>query len=448
VTTDQYPQGLHMGLAAWIHQARTGGGFLAALSDPISFDPRSIVPVEVSLDPFKQAEISRAVNLLPRKGDRSEVFGAGPLLWDRFSEVLGAMVFAKRALTDSQAAAVDDAKTLLYTGDPPQPSPRYRAYLEMRQIVRDLVESGASADRLTEAYADWEVLGYKSPVEQALSVIVRAGEISSAAEALSMKAGLDPMFRARAGEQEYVPSYFAPLSAADLSTWTTARVSLAALSGCAAAALTPGAAGFVSASQAICEFAYAVVEVIRTWFSAEIFKHDDWRLGDADTVVADGDGRTGLLPAHAQVMYLARVNAIFGAPPPVTPPIRSPIGAPDPPVLRPVRPMVPGTAQAPLEGVIPRSRLEGGSTVRRPAVVPVGTRSVGGELVEPLPLTAGNVVLGARLNRADWRERLRRIEDPAPPEPSLQYGSCGPQIVGFGCSVTPASPHPNNAYLW
>jgi hypothetical protein len=112
-----------MGLAAWIHQARTGGGFLAALSDPISFDPRSIVPVEVSLDPFKQAEISRAVNLLPRKGDRSEVFGAGPLLWDRFSEILGAMVFAKRALTDSQAAAVDDAKTLLYTGDPPQPTP-------------------------------------------------------------------------------------------------------------------------------------------------------------------------------------------------------------------------------------------------------------------------------------------------------------------------------------
>jgi hypothetical protein len=457
------PLGIHVAIAAWIDQHRAYDGFAAVPATPVQLTPSAILPLIESQDAFRQAELVRMANLVPRKGKVAEPFGPSAPMWEQMSDVLDRMVFARRALTDAEAAALDAARKVLYVDDGAnglRPSPRFNSYLEMRSVLQALQDSGAAVEVQQAAFSDWLTLGFKIEVEQALADVTRLASRSSVVEAMSCRAQLDETMLLSAGDISYAPTSFYPMSAANAATWTVAEVTLDELSECAARTFPTSPVTLGSASAAKCRFAYTAIETLRPWPLAQLLSRDDWKLS-AGELVSGGDGANGTIPAYVQTMYAATIIGLSATPPPRP---RWPTG-PFESFERPFRWVVPKVAGIP---VAPR-------TVK-PTDAPLGAGNDGGVLagrVMRRPLTAvppfGGMAQRSRdlalvrrfqvpLDRSEWLARLAIAQTGRPvigQEPTQAQGEPatvdlvgGANIVGFGCVAVPTSPRPNEQYQW
>jgi hypothetical protein len=460
------PLGVHVAVAAWIDQRRAYDGFAVAPATAVPFTPAAILPL-VDQDPLRLAELALMANLVPRKGEVAQPFGPGPPLWVQMSDVLDRMVFARRALTDPEAAELAAARAVLYVGDAHglRPSSQFVAYLEMRSVVQDLQESGAAVDLQEAALSDWLTLGSKNEVEQALADTIRLASRSSVVEAMSCRAQLDATMLLSAGDISYAPTSFYPMSAADVGTWTVAEVDLAELSDCAARAFPAAPVTLGSASAGKCRFAYTAIEALRPWPVAPLLARDDWRLSTGEQASC-GDGVNGTVPAYVQTVYAATMIGLSGTPRPrprwPTGPFRPPIGitGPRPDPSRRIGPERPRARTAPLPAVPMRAPLGAGNgggviaggVVRRPLVE---IAPLGGLTRRPRDIA---LVRRFRvpLDRSEWLARLviaqtgRPVEGDgrAPADPAAVDLVGGARIVGFGCVTIPTAPRPNEQYQW
>ena len=451
------PLGVHVAIAAWIDQHRSYDGFAAVPPTPVQLTPTAILPLIESQDAFRQAELVRMANLVPRKGKVAEPFGPSAPLWEQMSDVLDRMVFARRALTDAEAAALDAARTVLYVDDGAnglRPSPRFNSYLEMRSVLQALQDSGAAVEVQQAALSDWLTLGFKNEVEQALADVARLASRSSVVEAMSCRAQLDETVLLSAEDISYAPTSFYPMSAANAATWTIAEVTFDELSQCAARTFFPTSPVTLgSASAAKCRFAYTAIETLRPWPVAQLLSRDDWKLS-AGEVVSGGDGVSGTIPAYVQTMYAATIIGLSATPPPRP---RWPTGPFEPPFRR-VVPREVGTPGAP--------------RIVRPADAPLGAGNAGGVLggrvvlrppAEVAPF--GGIAQRSRdlalvrrfqvpLDRSEWLARLAIAQTGRPvtggehTEPATVDLVGEANIVGFGCVTVPTSPRPNEQYQW
>jgi hypothetical protein len=442
------PLGVHVAIAAWIDQHRAYDGFAAVPATPVQFTPTAILPLVESQDAFRQAELVRMANLVPRKGKVAEPFGPSAPLWEQMAAVIDRMVFARRALTDAEAAALDAARKVLSVDDGEQgrrPSPQYNSYLEMRSVIQELQDSGAAVELLQAALSDWITLGFKKEVEQALADSARLGSHSSVAEAMSCRSQLDETMLLSAGDISYAPTSFYPLSAANAATWTVAEVTLAELSEHAARTFPAAPVTLGSASAAKCRFAYAAVETLRPWPVAQLLTRDDWRLS-AGELVSGGDGVNGTIPAYVQTMYAATIIGLSATPPPR--PRWEGAWSFERPIL---------SSQLRFSALRPVAPKEVGSPVAPQHAIPVEVSPFGG-----MTQRSRDLALVRRfqvpLNRSEWLARLAIAQTgrpvaggeltPPPGEPAPVDLASGANIVGFGCVTVPASPHPNEQYQW
>lgn len=446
------PLGIHVAIAAWIDQHRAYDGFAAVPAIAVEFTPTAILPLIESSDEFRQAELVRMANLVPRKGKVAEPFGPSAPLWEQMSDVLDRMVFARRALSDAEVAALDAARKVLYVDDGAnglRPSPQFNSYLEMRSVVQTLQDSGASTESQEAALSDWLTLGFKTEVEKALADVIRLASRSSVADAMSCRAQLDETMLISAGDISYAPTSFYPLSAAIVATWTVAEVTFAELSQCAARTFPAAPVTLASASAATCRFAYVAIETLRPWPVAQLLSRDDWKLSSGE-LVSGGDGVNGTIPAYVQTMYAATIIGLSATPPPRPRWPRGPFG-----------PRV-------LVGV-PVARQNA-----KPADAPLGVGNTGGVVARPPVARApaempplGGLVQRSRdialirrfqvpLDRSEWLARLAIAQTgrpdgeqtPAREEPTSVDLVRGANIVGFGCVTVPITPRPNEQYQW
>jgi hypothetical protein len=447
------PLGVHVALTAWIDQQRSYDGFAAVPATPVSFTPTAILPLYASFDASREAELVRMANLIPRKGAVAEPFGPGAPLWEQVSAVLDRMTFARRALTDAEAAELDAARRVLYVTDEDglHTSPQFNAYLEMRSVVQALQDGGATAEVQQAALSDWLVLGFKSDVEQALADLTRLASRSSVVEAMSCRAQLDESMLLSAGDISYAPTSFYPMSAANCATWTIAEVTFAELSDSAAKVFPQAPLTLGSASAAKCRFAYAMIETLRPWPFAQLLSRDDWRLPGGE-LVSSGDGSNGSIPAYVQTVYAATIIGLTAAPPPHP---RWQIGP-----FSPLKPPFRGgpirfTPQA--KAAVLGAGNAGGVVAGRTAqLVPPASPAFGGITMryrDPALLRRFQVPL----DRSEWLARLAiaqtvapQTPNPAstPAEPAVTDLSAGASVVGFGCVTVPVSPRPNEQYQW
>ncbi|MFJ8629572.1 hypothetical protein [Streptomyces sp. NPDC093568] len=442
-----------MALTAWMDQRRAYDGFAVVPAAPVQFTPTAILPLSTTLDAGREAELVRMANLVPRKGRPAEPFGPAAPLWEQMAAVLDRMDFARRALTDSEAAELDAARQVLYVTDKDgiHTSAQYNAYLEMSAVVQSLQDAGASVEVQQAALSDWLVLGYKNEVEQALVDLTRLASRSSVVEAASCRAQLHETALLSAGDISYAPTSFYPLSAANCATWTIAEATFAELADCAAKAFPGTPVMAPSASAAKCRFAYAMIETLRPWPFAQLLKRDDWRLPDGE-LVSGGDGINGSIPAYVQTIYAASVIGLASTPPPRP---RWRLGP-----FTPAKPPVRGIPHRVLPP--PWTTVQGGGNAG--GVVPGRTA----QLVLPRTAALGGITMRYRdpalvqrfqipLDRSEWLARLAIARsvgegapapDPEPAESSVADLAAGARVVGFGCVTVPVSPRPNDQYQW
>ncbi|WP_405810433.1 hypothetical protein OG729_37015 [Streptomyces sp. NBC_00210] len=484
------PDGLHVAVAAWIDAKRTYSGFLSVPTGPLAVTPGELEPVVTGVTTADElalaAEFAFLTNFVPRKGTPADPFGPRPTLWTVHRETLAEMRFAAQTLSAAEARELEQARAVLYTQDEDgraAPSAQFLAYQEMRAVVDQLEDRHSLPDVLQLAYADWLVLGHKLEVEAALAVLDRLARRSSRTDAALERAGLEDTLLSRSADLAFAPTYFAPLSATQEPTWTRVRVSYADLRAAVPGDAAAHARAFLSSTaEGYCEFGYAVLDVLRAWFSYRLYLADDWRMPEGQSV-STGSGTEGRIPAYPQSVYLARVLELS-----------TPLG-PAPAASATSTPGVGTVIGRPLRlrgvgGVLPRPVPVGGFgarggvvgipaiTARAAAALPAQTATTAGQLPAqtltpagpfPQPTTRplGPPLSSPRLpfQPADWRARLDRLQlrlrDRVGPDLRIPPASSeGPVlepapacaspalVVGFGCALLPPAPHPNETYVW
>ncbi|MFF3691458.1 hypothetical protein [Streptomyces sp. NPDC002187] len=470
------PDGLYLAIAAWIDKKRAYPGFLSVPRGPLPVTPVEletiVTGVRTSTDLARAAEFSLMANFVPRKGHAAQPFGPTDPLWLVHRETLSDMEFATQSLTAEEAGDLDRARGVLYTTDAqgrPTLSEAFLAYQEMGRVAELLEDEGAEPEAVQAAYADWLVLGHKSEVEAALGALNRLAGRSSRADATRELRDLQDEALSRSADTTFAPTYFAPLSAAQETTWAHVRISYAELRAAVPSGADTSTRPFLtSTADGHVEFLYAVLEIMRPWFSARLYQADDWRLA-GDQVISTGSGVEGRTPAYPQSVYLARVTAVS------TP-------------ITPAAPAVGGTGPSPVPdaaNATPAPRVVFGGPGPRPPVV-LGPRGPAG----PAFTARAGVVNGGVLRptvasswrttgpgapprrvlgrpdwvlsapglpvRSDWQARLERLRlalrtgEQTPPAslPNETPPASAALVIGFGCAVLPSCPHPNPAYLW
>lgn len=310
--------GLHIGLAAWIHQQQGEDNFVVYPANPIVTEPADLNQIQQVEDVAKAAEFAQLVNFIPRKGVTADVFNSTRFLWSVHRDLLKEMDFATQAWNAAQRTEYEAARDVLYvSGDDSRltPSPDYILYKEMQTAYQDMVASGASDAESAQAYADWTVLGNRVAIQSALETIQRLYALTSSEQAHNERLLLseDPVGVGLAmfGDLIFAPTNFAPMSASDPATWLTAKVTFDDLDQAVGKdpkktewqAYRANRTGEVT-------FDYVVVHCMRSWYTPDLYEADDWRLSSDEKRVSQGNGQDGLMPAYVESVYLVRVNDI------------------------------------------------------------------------------------------------------------------------------------------
>lgn len=457
--------GVHIGLAAWLHHRCDGDGFLAWPGAPVAMRLARLEGAESAQDMARVAEFSRLVNFVARRGQQAQPFSR-PALWSVHADLLGRMDFAQRAWTNAENAAFLAARTTLY--GPDGMTPLYLLYQEFRRAHQDLLAVAASADVLREAMVGWELEGGKSEIETALATVQRLTSRSTLSAAQAEQTGLF-MLPVDPSGADYAMTGFAPISALDTSGWIAAKVSLSDIDGAVARAPQTERRPWTNwrrGKSGALTFRFAVLLVDRDWFTPDLYGADDWTLSE-DAVVSDG-GQHGLLPAYPARVYMVR-DVTLDSPPAKPPrPQRQTPHASKPSLARPLTharraklsvlplrasPLTLTTSKG-LGGVVPSKR----SPVQPRLAAAVQPRltfapSTGPTLAVGLTLSAkpvmrlepGTIQLVSRLTIQSRltvaRQIVARTPPSRPPDPTLW-------AVGFGCETLPIAPNPHPGYGW
>ncbi|MFD2091137.1 hypothetical protein [Blastococcus deserti] len=459
------PDGLHIGLAAWIAARREGDGFPAWPALPLETRLVDLEALQTVHDLARAAEFARMVNFLPQKGAYADPFGGTQPLWGLHRDLLGRMVFAVRAWTAAEDEQWRAARRILWEEGPdgsPRMTSAFRLYDELRLAYQQLVEAGAGAAELTVAHAAWTATGHKLEVEAALATINRLARRSSLPQAENERLSLEPDRLPATTDGSYAVTTFSPVSAVRVETWLTAEATLDELEAAVGDA-QPRAkwTAWRSVRTGAVRFRYAVLDLHRAWFTGTLYRADDWRLGDG-SVAAAGDGAGGQIPAYVRSVYLVSLEEVRTGPKPPLPDPRPPPFPRFPVVVDRVRPR-PGL-HAPAE-----SRLSLSEAPRAGVMVsasPPAPADVSVMPVHPVALAASTRAPdlewhAAPLGRlrvatvADFSQRLTIATTLIAVQESSSAPSTGPVpptapvfVVGFGCVPLPASPQPNPAYQW
>lgn len=444
------PDGLHVGLAAWIDAQRAAGGFTTWPALPFGTRLLNVEAVRTMGDLSWAAEFARMVNFTPYKGRYAEPFAGSRPLWETHRDLLSRMVFAIRTWSAEEDREWAAARSALYETGPggfPVMTPAFQLYDELRIAYRELAEAGADPAHLAAAYAAWATAGRRAEIDAALATIGRLARRSSLPQAEAERLALTPELLPATADGSYAATSFAPMSAVRDTSWLHAEASLDELAEALGEA-EPKAkwTAWRAARTGSVQFRYAVLDIHRPWFTRTLYEADDWRLA-GDAAASAGDGLTGELPAYVRSVYLVRVDDLkTDAKPPApaqAPPIRYPI--PRPPFRRPVV-----VSAAPRPGVMVAARAPA------PAAVPVVSPALAVATRAPV-LSARSVPFG-RLQQVTMTDVTARLSiahtllarrtagtvpvEPDPPTPAEAF------VVGFGCAPLPASPTPNPVYQW
>jgi hypothetical protein len=442
------PDGLHVGLAAWIDAQHSANGFTTWPALPIGTQLVNVEAVQTMSDLSRAAEFARMVNFTPRKGQYAEPFAGDPLLWETHRDLLGRMIFAVRTWSAQEDRDLAAARAILYQEGPhgfPVMTAAYQLYDELRIAYRELTEAGADAADVTAALAAWDTAGRRLEIEAALATITRLGRRSSLPQAETERLSLTPELLPATADGAYAATSFAPMSAVRDASWLNAEATLDELEQALGDA-EPRAkwTAWRAARTGSVQFRYAVLEIHRPWFTRALYEADDWRLPD-DGSASRGDGITGELPAYVRSVYLVQVSELKtdAKPTPPPPPIRYPVLRP--PFQRPF----PGSAT-------PRPGVMVAPAAAPPAPAPVVTPSLALTTRAPV-LVARNVPFGRlqQVTIVDVTARLSIAQDliaqrTATGVPVEQNVTTPVEaiVVGFGCVPLPASPTPNPVYQW
>lgn len=452
--------GLHIGLAAWINAQRNSGSFAVYPASPVPAALADLDSAKDASDIAKAAEFARLVNFVPRQGEVADVFSASTVLWDVHRETLGRMDFAAEPWTGAERAEYQAARDTLYKIDPdgrPSPYSTLLLYEEMKSAMQDLKDGGGSPVEVAQALANWIVIGFKLQVEDALEVIVRLSGRSSRNLAENERASLAPERLLVRGDLSFAPTYFAPISALARETWMEAKLSFDDIdsvvgSGPERAKWTAFRANRVGEVS----FNYMVLRCLRPWYTAPLYRADDWKISGGDTRVSQGNGNEGLIPAYVDAVYLVSVKDVTTRPNrPRTPPLRLPplgdIRVAPMPVVRPAPGDIPQPAIPFLRKAVGKLRplaeplvldqvqptLQAGGALHLPIDDAHFTRARVGELRRVSVVDVGQRVALAQL----FLEGKPWFPPPAQVEPQIY-------VVGFGCEKIPFSPNPNLNYRW
>lgn len=459
------PDGLHIGLAAWIAARRDSDDFPAWPALPFEARLVDLEALQTVQDLARAAEFARMVNFTPRKSTYAEPFATSRPLWRLHHEVLGRMVFAVRAWTAMEDEQWRAARARLWeegTAGTPRMTAAFRLYEELRLAYQVLVDAGAGPSELAVAHAAWTAIGQKLEVEAALATINRLARRSSLPQAEAERLSLEPDRLPATVDGSYAATTFSPLSAVRDETWLQAEATLDELA--AAVGDTEPREKWTawrSARTGSVRFRYAVLDVHRAWFTGSLYQADDWRFDD-ESVASRGDGADGQIPAYVRSVYLVSLEDVRTGPRPLPPP--PPPRFPRFPVVRDgVRPRPPTGIRPAVEG---RLSL---SAVPRPGVLVSAGRPVAAA-EQPAPVVPAVLAEATRAPGVEWRPapfgrlRVQTVDDFShrvriastlvathePPEPSTgpAPGRAPVFVVGFGCVPVPASPQPNPAYQW
>ncbi|MEZ5861475.1 MAG: hypothetical protein R3D28_21260 [Geminicoccaceae bacterium] len=129
--------GLHIGLAAWLHDHCDRAGFPAWPAAPVGLSLASLERAENAADMAAVAEFARLVNFVAHRGQPARPFDAAAPLWRVHAALLSRMGFAERAWTEAENASFLAARATLYLPGGGMTS-LYRLYQECRAAHRDL----------------------------------------------------------------------------------------------------------------------------------------------------------------------------------------------------------------------------------------------------------------------------------------------------------------------
>lgn len=450
-------EGLHIGLAAWINAQRNTDSFSVFPASPIPIALADLDSVKDASDLAKAAEFARLVNFVPRQDEVADVFSASAVLWEVHRDILGRMDFATEPWTSAERAQYQAARDTLYTTDSagrPSPSEKLLLYEEMKRAYQDLQDAGGTPAEISQALANWMVLGFKRTVEDALEIIPRLAGRSSRNLALNEQASLQPERLLLRGDLSFAPTYFAPISALARETWMTAKVSFIDLDGTVGSSPARGKWKAYLANRAgDVSFDYMVLRCLRPWYTPALYRADDWRFSTGGTIVSNGNGTEGLLPAYVDAVYLVSVGDV---------------------TTRPNRPLTRPAADLAIaeRAKISRRILQAGSSgatgpspevaATAPLAISAGSTSIGPSSVSApnrlltvttptLQFTRARVGELRRVTAVDVDQRymkarvfLAGVVQPRPPtaeEPQIY-------VAGFGCEKMPFSPNPNVNYQW
>jgi hypothetical protein len=451
--------GLHIGVAAWIHSQRNIGSFPVYPAMPMETRLTDLESVQNLGDLAKAAEFARLVSFVPRKGQIASAFSESEILWRVHRDILARMDHAATPWTNAEQKLYEAARAVLYTDDFGL-TPKYLLYREYGEAYQAVSRGGGSPSDIAQALSDWVILGSKHEVENALEDIVRltsrSSRDSAQNEALSLNLYPPGVGLRYYGEMEFAPTYFAPISALASETWLEATVSFSDLT------LTVGDGphrgkwnAFVGNRHGTVSFRYVVVSCIRPWWTPALYRADDWRLTGSNAVVSQGNGSVGLLPAYVNAVYLVSINHMT---------IQSAPAAPKPvPILPRPLPLdlirLEAERKPPGIGTLLASgpRL-GVATRAMPSAVPTVVASTTALAVNRVAGTTPTATLDTlkvgklrTLTRADLSLRYEFVRRYLA-QPERRFTPTGPSaqvyVAGFGCEEIPLAPNPNVNYQW
>jgi len=299
-------QGLHFGIAAWIHERDGSDGAVAFPTVPMAFSLRHFSHLESPRDLTLATEFALLANRGGQHAWRFDAGGSPPRLWELLPAIYADMQFALVPLTDEQRAELARADSVLFEDDGITVSTRYALYLEARELYQRLVRENADAAEVAAALSDWEVQGHKAAVEEALAVKTSLQRTSSRVNVQESRSRVEMALSSLGTSVPIAPTYFSPLSAESTDLWTEAEVDFDALE-----AALPGNLPatqwhrYRSRREGSVRFRFASVRILRPWLNQGIFDADDWRLPGAP--LSAGDGLQGRLPALYSRLYLAQL---------------------------------------------------------------------------------------------------------------------------------------------
>lgn len=459
-------QGLNIGIGAWIAQ-QAGVNTLPVLpASAIAFSPRALSLLETPEDWASAGELSHLANRVVGAGCAYDSDPIPTPLWTLHENLLNRMEVAVSTLSTAERNALAAADTVLLAADGLTPSPRYQLYLEYKHLHEELVLQHAPTEAISFAFSEWVTFGHKQAVEEALATKTRLSRNTTLLTARQDVQQIDLALQTSGSEVPFAPTFFAPVSASSAQHWLEAEVDLQVLED----ALPPEAPWnlwrqFRANRTGSVRLRFAVLELLRPWFSADLYAARDWKLpshAGEEALVADGIGKTGKLPSYLSRVYVAQVLDVRlqSADPPAgtTPPLPVVIHAGvllqhsfASGVVKPLFNTLPRTLNPDTVRLLPAMTIPLKPVVKtRPAwnnmllAQGVLTQGVAGKLARIHKLDS--MAASGRLQLANQLLEPVPANTPAPvPQPPPQAST---YIVGFGRTHLPYCPDPNPHFQW